>query len=199
LGTLVNDSTRHSKDVWVLSASTGLITIAFDWISRRFDDEDAKVLRKEIESTKQSVAAVKRKTDRRLLSETGKLALKAVSAKYPNQKFSVYVMKPDEEAVPFAMQITAILAGECDWSGHGASATRLIGINPATAFPGLGITQTPLNGSVGWADEIIKELNSVFEADGISPATIWNRLAGESPGDQSKEGTIEFNVGRRPT
>jgi hypothetical protein len=51
--TLINDQNPYSKRLWIVSASAGLIAIAFDWLSRRFDEREAKSLRTQLDLTKQ--------------------------------------------------------------------------------------------------------------------------------------------------
>lgn len=50
--TLLSDQYPYAKRLWIISASSGLAAIAFDWLSRRFDDREAKALRKEVEENK---------------------------------------------------------------------------------------------------------------------------------------------------
>jgi len=148
---------------------------------------------KEAQSLRTEITRLHTRTARRQITEEGKEALGKVLAKYPKQSLWITAEYNDDEAWPFANQISKVFQ-QYGWSG--VIVRNILEDGAIRAFPGVGITAEPMQGNPDWAVQIIRDIAGVFEADGIKMAKNWSRLL---PLPAGREPAIEIHVGKRPS
>ena len=171
-----------------------------DTLNRIVEDEaaarrerEAQKHQQETQSLRTEITRLQTRTAARQITEDGKEALGKVLAKYPKQSLWITAEYNDDEAWPFANQISKVFQ-QFGWSG--GVVRNPLEDGAIRAFPGVGITAEPMEGNPDWAVQIIRDISGVFEADGIKMATNWSRIL---PPPAGRAPAIEIHVGKRPS
>lgn len=187
IATLISEQNPYSKRLWILSASSGLTAVGFDWLCKWFSDRDAKDMSRRLKQTESRADGFESRIPRRI-TESGLEALKAALQKYPRQHLEV-IAEDDRagEVNGFARNLSGAFT-ECGWSNTPSCIHR-------SAGTGVWICSTAKNGDSKWSAEIIGDITAVLKADGI---VVVEREARIDP-NPLPEGCIEINIGRKPT
>jgi hypothetical protein len=104
--------------IWQACALTGLLAFAIESLLSRFDAQETKALRDELDTTKQMAIQLADKAKDRHLSDTDRNAWKNALSHYPGQQFTIIqIGYGDHEAGRFAKEIGSALI-DCGWIGE---------------------------------------------------------------------------------
>ena len=116
--TCLSDQNHWLRRLWQLSASAGLIAWVLEMTCRRFEAADAKELRDKVADNERKTGDLWRQSGRWRISPESREFLKnaVVFAKYPEQKFLVYVEFENGDGREFAGELVSALQ-YCGWLG----------------------------------------------------------------------------------
>lgn len=172
--TILKDNNPYARQLWILSASTGLFGLALDWALKWFDNRDSKKVEEQLSDAKKTidelVDTIERQRAAWTLTPIQSEALEGGLSPLGGNTFRI-CRDENVNGESMAVAIAAVLIAKCRWMPEGGG-IGIFAIQSLKMTPGIMLSPPPPPAESSqeaknqWATRF-REISDCFERAGI--------------------------------